>query len=177
MELVLASFEKSRELLPDAGFLPFCLLKRMLRPRLKAPTNQPTKNNGVSWASRSMDLLFRYFSCSFHQIFLKLYENNGLGSPTMGCAQFADSAKFGILVNLLSIFRTNFGCVSLLCLQFSTHFLETLWEQWPYYDGVCSVCWFSQIWNFGECVHVLSIFWIDFDRFFRHFYSFNPIWL
>ena len=28
----------------------------------------------------------------------------------MWCAQFADSAKFGILVNLFNIFLTNFGC-------------------------------------------------------------------
>ena len=53
----------------------------------------------------------RYFSYSFHLIFLKLYRNNGLGSLTMGCAQFADSAKFGILVNLFNIFWTNFGCL------------------------------------------------------------------
>ena len=46
----------------------------------------------------------RYFSYSFHLIILKLYENNDLGTPTIGCAQFADSSKFGILVNLLSIF-------------------------------------------------------------------------
>jgi len=51
-----------------------------------------------------------YFSYSFHPTWLKLYGNIGLGGPVIGCAQFADSAKFGILVNLLSIFRTSFGC-------------------------------------------------------------------
>ena len=51
-----------------------------------------------------MKVVKRYFSYSLHLIFLKLYSNNGLCSTTMGCAQIADSSKFGILVNLLSIF-------------------------------------------------------------------------
>ena len=75
-----------------------------------------------------------YFSYSFHVIFLKLYENNGLGVPTIGCAQFADSSKLGILVNLHSIFLTDFNmvpygdehCETLLLLQFSSDVLETL---------------------------------------------------
>ena len=57
-----------------------------------------------------MKVVKRYFSYSFHPTWLKLYGNIGLGGPPIGCAQFADSAKFGILVNLLSIFQTKFGC-------------------------------------------------------------------
>ena len=75
-------------------------------------------------------LFFPYFSYSFHLIFLKLYGNNSLGSPTMGCAQFADSAKFGILVNLLSIFRTKFGCFfptsPAVFIRFSWNFMGTM---------------------------------------------------
>ena len=51
-----------------------------------------------------------YFSYSFYPTWLKLYGNISLGCPIIGCAQFPDSAKFGILVNLLSIFRTKFDC-------------------------------------------------------------------
>ena len=55
-----------------------------------------------------MKVVKRYFSYSVHLIFLKLYRNNGLGTPTMGCDHLADSSTFGIRSNYFEFFLTDF---------------------------------------------------------------------
>ena len=84
----------------------------------------------LTWDPMEMKVVKCYFSYSFHPTWLKLYGNISLGGPIIGCAQFADSAKFGILVNLLSIFRTKFGCFFATCplvfIGFSWNFIRTM---------------------------------------------------